>query len=759
MAVTKVPGELIEPVVSGVKTFTDGISSGEEVLINSTLNPYASVKSPNASGSTKQVKIISGDSTSGDAGDVGLESGSATPTAPAVLVIQGLSITELGVTGKAAADGWVDIIIDNTNITNPASPAFNARGGGGQKLEIRVNSATTVNDVVAAFPSSGLTGAFSISGSGLTTFTNGSAAFVAGNDYGATYLKSNNRIRLEADVIQMGKSTASGQAVFQGLPRTSGNSDTVFLLSGRVVGSGNSGSISIRSADMEGSGGSGGTFLRTGSVNGSTASGSTTVSTGATTTYATAASGGLNLTTGNIGGTAGNSGAITMNSGNINSGTGNSGQVNISTGANNLSGGSGITGNATFRSGDMSGTNSGATGSVTVRSGNKTNASATGNTGSLILNSGNNSGAGASGSITMQSGTTTTALSGTLSINSGDTTSTTNGTGSVTLKSGNKATGTGATGVMTVQSGNITTSGSGNSGQTNLLSGNVVDGTSGSLQVKSGSASGVGSSGNVDISSGNVVGGTSGDLTLSTGTVSGGTRGKIKLRDGTQGTVGHIWTQVLADGTGSWQANAAEANTASNLGAGSQVFKQKSGVDLQFRSLVAGSNITLTQNANDITIASSGGGGVTAGMYVYAYSSTGVNYTIIGANTWYNMPFDTVVEDTNGIYNTSSGVITIPPSYVGTYHGRIKVTYMFNGTALQTGKVMSYIKKNTLYHKYGSIYNNAGDDIANETFSSEYVISGVAGDTYEVFFQSNYAGMEIAGGPGTSRIEIEIYPK
>jgi hypothetical protein len=45
-----------------------------------------------------------------------------------------------------------------------------------------------------------------------------------------------------------------------------------------------------------------------------------------------------------------------------------------------------------------------------------------------------------------------------------------------------------------------------------------------------------------------------------------------------------------------------EANTASNLGAGEGVFAQKVGVDLQFKSLLAGSNITLSSGANEITI-------------------------------------------------------------------------------------------------------------------------------------------------------------
>lgn len=52
-----------------------------------------------------------------------------------------------------------------------------------------------------------------------------------------------------------------------------------------------------------------------------------------------------------------------------------------------------------------------------------------------------------------------------------------------------------------------------------------------------------------------------------------------------------------------------EINTASNLGSGSGVFAQKAGVDLQFKSLVAGSNITLTPSATAITVASTGGGG------------------------------------------------------------------------------------------------------------------------------------------------------
>ena len=54
-----------------------------------------------------------------------------------------------------------------------------------------------------------------------------------------------------------------------------------------------------------------------------------------------------------------------------------------------------------------------------------------------------------------------------------------------------------------------------------------------------------------------------------------------------------------------------EANTASNAGAGQGVFAQKTGIDLSFKSLVAGSNITLNSTSDSITISGTGSGSST----------------------------------------------------------------------------------------------------------------------------------------------------
>jgi len=80
-------------------------------------------------------------------------------------------------------------------------------------------------------------------------------------------------------------------------------------------------------------------------------------------------------------------------------------------------------------------------------------------------------------------------------------------------------------------------------------------------------------------------------------------------------------------------------DTASNVGSGEGIYKEKVGVDLRFKSLVAGDGLSITSGTNEVTISSTAGDVV--GDSKLSYVNPGVKWTSANGATIYKDDFGT----------------------------------------------------------------------------------------------------------------------
>jgi hypothetical protein len=509
----------------------DGSGNSGEIIFNTGIAN---------TGKSGNIEFATNTSTAGPTGDVFFTSGNASTNSGAMGFIIGTAgvtqgtfrLHKLGTTVNVG-DLWTATHSDgrgywstptagaNTSLSNLGTTDINA-----DLIFNKANATVKTKDSAAAITNNILLK----TGDG-TGFASGTASMITGTSStaatGNIYISSGNKAGSET-----------------------GASGAVTILSGEYSSSSNSksGDVILRSGDKSGSGtaATGDVQVRTGassSVNGP--SGLLTLKSGDQTGAGTATSGTVTLKSGDVSGGNKTSGVTTISTGT--SGSGNSGSVQVTTGTPGAGFNSGA---INLQTGSVSG---GTRGNITLNGNLVTTASSFEPTANNSFNLGSLSAAWAgimgiehtvinAGSVYSRWQHTSTTPSG-VSVNTALTGGDINSSISRSLGIWTSSASS-TTQPLYLETGNGTGAG----------------GQSGLLQIKTGNnsnASSPNNTGAINITTGNAAGsvsGNSGAITLQTGTVVAGTRGKIIMKDGSEGTAGHVWTSTGTAGEGAWAA-------------------------------------------------------------------------------------------------------------------------------------------------------------------------------------------------------------
>lgn len=207
---------------------------------------------------------------------------------------------------------------------------------------------------------------------------------------------------------------------------------------------------------------------------------------------------------------------------------------------------------------------------------------------------------------------------------------------------------------------------------------------------------------------------------------------------------------------------AGEANTASNIGGQAEVFKAKVAADLQMRTIKQGAGINVTQNANDIEIAStvvsgevntntnSGAGG--GGIFDLVKAKVGVNTAIRRIKQGANI---TITQDTNELVIAAAALggsgftkVTNSAQLTGTFEGDVLIA---GGSVMQTDIVIKgnlFLENNISGNGlqkitvYGSVFNAT---TGSKFISMDGAVSGQKGGDIEIYGNCHNVSLQCQG--------------
>jgi len=254
--------------------------------------------------------------------------------------------------------------------------------------------------------------------------------------------------------------------------------------------------------------------------------------------------------------------------------------------------------------------------------------------------------------------------------------------------------------------------------------------------ISGGDGSGIGSATNVGVGSGLISGVSDDDIKVKS--LFGGTNLQITGDDQT----------LFLNVTGISGGDGSGVGGASNIGAGSGLISGVLDNDIKVKSLIGGTNVTLSASDNAITINSAGGGGGAGGeTSAFAFFSNALNNDGIIEKTF----FPTVTPNIylSGIDVDNASDLTLYLRWDGPHDGYMGTGFI-NGQAIPTGNIIQLGTSTRRFEGYISGLNLAGTTIvtgvANEFTGTISLQEAGAGPTpFSVFMPPVSSGTPKAG--------------